>query len=43
MLKVIIDAVGVHLMLRSFDMCIVAFLGAICMQHLEFSRELLFM
>jgi len=39
-LKVIINAVGAQLTLRSFDLCIDAFLGAVSLQHLEFSREL---
>ena len=38
-LRVIIDALGAQLTLRSFDLCIDAFLGAVCLQHLEFSRE----
>ena len=40
LLKVIIDAVGAQLTLRSFDLCVDAFLGAVRLQHLEFSREL---
>ena len=40
LLKVIVDSVGTQLTLRSFDMCVDAFLGAVCLQHLEFSREL---
>jgi len=39
-LKLVIDNVGTQLTLRSFDMCIDAFLGAICLQHLKFSRKL---
>ena len=39
-LKVIINTVGAQLTLRSFDLCIEAFLGGVCLQHLEFSREL---
>jgi len=38
-LKVIINSVGAQLTLRSFDMCIDAFLRGVCLQHLEFSRE----
>jgi len=40
MLKVTVDSVGTQLTLRSFDLCIDAFVGAVCLQHLEFSREL---
>ena len=39
-LKVLVDNLGAQLTLRSFDLCIDAFLGAVCLQHLEFSREL---
>lgn len=39
-LKVVVNTVGAQLTLRSFDLCIDAFLGAVCLQHLEFSREL---
>jgi len=38
-LKLIVNTLGAQLTLRSFDLCIDAFLGAVCIQHVEYSRE----